>query len=348
MLRVGIVGLPNAGKSTTFNAISGAEAVVAPYPFSTIEPNKAVVGLHDPDLEELASSVEAADIQYSNLEIMDIAGLIKGASNGEGLGNEFLGQMKNCDMLIHLVRVAKGSDIDVIRENIDTVRQEIAFFDHRLLRKPFEKARRLARLYPKSKEYRDMSKLYTTVFYKTQDGDPISQVATPAQIEALEQDEIGLVSLKPSIIIANVDSDDGAKNLALELGADLVVNSYELSEMAGLSAEEQKELGFSGTELKVALEGLTRVVLAATAMKQVYTIGHLGVGQWVAPDQATAEYCASLLHKDLEEETKSVKVAQPHDFMVHKTWSALAKNGLVKTYGASKYVPKDKEILLFE
>lgn len=348
MIRAGIIGLPNAGKSTTFNAISGATATVAPYPFSTIDPNRAVINLRDPDLEEFAASVHARDIQYSNLELMDIAGLIKGASNGEGLGNEFLGQMKDCDAIVHVVRVTGDTSISVIQDNIEIVRQEIAYFDHRLLRRPFEKFRRLSRLYKKNKDYQSLNEMYTDMFYKTREGQPITQVASPEQLEALRKDDFGLISLKPSILIANVDSSDEAKSLTAKLNTDFVFNAYELLEISPLSIEDQVELGFSGAEPKLALEGLTRVLLTAVSMKQVYTVGHLGVGQWIVPDLSTAEYCSGLLHEALEERVKTVKVAQLQNFIEYKSWSNLARHGLVKTYGASKYIPKNKEILFFE
>lgn len=348
MIRAGIIGLPNAGKSTTFNTISGANATVAPYPFSTVNPNKGVIGLRDPDLEELAASVQANDIQYTNLELMDIAGLIKGASNGEGLGNEFLGQMKDCDVLVHVVRVTSDTDLTTIQESIEVVRQEIAFFDHKLLRRPFEKYRRLSRLYPKDKDYQALNEVYSDIFYKTRDGRPISQVADVTQLEVVRKNDLSLISLKPSILVANIDSSDGARILAKQLDADLILNAHELSEVSTLTTEDQLELGFSGNELRLALESLTRVLLSATSMKQVYTVGHLGVGQWVAPNLATAEYCSGLLHEALEERVKTVKVAQLEDFIRHQSWSDLAKRGLVKSYSASKYVPKDKEILFFE
>lgn len=348
MIRAGIIGLPNAGKSTTFNTISGANATVASYPFSTINPNKAVINLHDPDLEELAASVKADDIQYADLELMDIAGLIKGASNGEGLGNEFLGQMKDCDVLVHVVRVTSGMNISAIQENIEVVRQEIAFFDYRLLRRPFEKYRRLSRLYPKNNEYRMLDGLYADVFQKTRYGQPISQVANAEQLQVMRKSDLGLISLKPSILVANIDSSDEARLLAKQLNADLILNAHELSEISTLTIEDQHELGFNGNELKIALESLTRVLLTVASMKQVYTVGHLGVGQWIAPDRATAEYCSGLIHEALEERIKTVKVAQLRDFINYRSWSDLARRGLVKSYGASKYIPKDKEILFFE
>ncbi|MBC7565036.1 DUF933 domain-containing protein [Candidatus Saccharibacteria bacterium] len=346
MIRAGIVGLPNAGKTTTFNSLTGAEAMTAPYPFSTIDPNRSMLKIHDPDFVSLAEAIVASDMQYSEVELIDIAGLIKGASEGEGLGNEFLGQMKECHVLLHVVRVTEDNTIDDLHDDLRVIDNEVALFDHKLLNKPFEKARRLVKLFPKDKGAVYFDKIVSAAFYGTRDGTPIISVVEKNDLPIL--DEYGLISLKEKVVIANTDGTESAADLSKDLPADITINSLEVGELSELSRDDQIELGYTGDEVKVALFGLCRAILRAASMKQFYTVGHLGVGQWIIDNEADAVSCANLIHDTLGSEIKSVKVAQIEDFKIHKSWANLAKNGLVKTYGAAKYIPKDKEVVLFE
>lgn len=346
MIKAGIIGLPNAGKSTTFNAVTGAEALTASYPFSTIDPNKSVLKIHDPDFLALAKAIDAPDMQYSEIELIDIAGLIKGASEGEGLGNEFLGQMKECNILLHIVKVDGTSTIDGTKEDIETINNEIALFDHKLLRKPFEKGRRLARLFPKVKEHVVFNDIVSTAYNSTQKGVPIISAVERSDLDILR--EYDLVSLKDRVLIANIDGTEVATDIANKIGADVTINSLEIGELSELSNEDQKDLGYTGNEVSLALYGLCRTIVEAASMKQFYTVGHLGTGQWVIDKEANATTCANLIHDTLGSEIKSVKVAQLEDFKIHKSWTKLAQSGLVRSYGAAKYIPKHKEVVLFE
>ncbi len=346
MIKAGIIGLPNAGKSTTFNAVTGAEALTAPYPFSTIDPNRSILKMHDSDFIELAKAIDAPGMQYSEVELLDIAGLIKGASEGEGLGSEFLGQMKDVNVLLHVVKVEDESTVEGVADDIKVVDNEIALFDYKLLKKPFDKSRRLVRLNSKDKDYIHVSEVVSAAYYGTREGHPIAGVVDQGDLPIL--DEYGLVSLKSKILITNTDGSESARVVSENLQPAVTLNSLEVGELSDLSEEEQKELGYSGNEVSLALFGLTRAILEAASMKQFYTVGHLGVGQWIIDREANAVECANLIHDTLGSEIRSVKIAQIEDFKAQKTWANLAKNGLVRTYGAAKYIPKDKEVVLFE
>lgn len=346
MLKVGIAGMPNAGKSTLFNALSEAGAAVAPYPFSTIEPNKAMVAVSDLDFEALGEAIDAPDLKYSYIQLWDIAGLIEGASHGNGLGNEFLGQMKNCDLLLHVVKLDSNTNAEEARDRVKVVNQEIALFDHHLLLKPFEKARRHTRLFPKDTDLKHQSEVFTKAYYGTRDGSIIREVVPESDFELFH--EIGLISLKPQLLIANTDGSPHAEQIAKSLTAAFTINAEDVGQLRGLSHEEQIELGYVGNEVDIAVHGIVAAILQATRMKQVYTVGHLGVGQWVVPESANAVECASQLHEEMETEISGVRVASLQDFLQYKSWPNLTREGKSKVYNAAKYVPKDKQVLLFD
>ena len=347
MLKVGLLGLPNAGKSTLFNALSEAEALAAPYPFSTVETNKAVMDIPDQDFEALGAAIDAPDLKYSQLQLWDIAGLVEGANEGEGLGNEFLGQIKNCDLLLHVVRIGKESAADDVARDVEVIKNEIALFDHRLLLRPFEKARRLTKLYPRDVDYKRQDAVFTQAYYGTKDGKTVEELFESDDREELFRD-IGLVSLKPQILVANTDGSAQAAQIAEAVGAKIALNAEELHQLQSLTPEERVELGYEPGDTQAPVYALARELLRAAAMKRVYTVGHLGVGQWIIGTNATAKECAALVHGEMGDETKNVRVALMDDFKHLKDWNQLAKQGKIKTYNAAKYVPGDTEVLQFD
>ncbi len=346
VLKVGIVGMPNAGKSTLYNTLSEGEAIVAPYPFSTVEPNKAMIRVSDSDFDKLGRAVDARSLKYSYIQLWDIAGLIEGASEGNGLGNEFLGQVKNCDLLLHVIRLNAETVTEDAKRRVQIINQEIALFDHRLLLKPFEKARRHKRIFPKDADVQQQSDAFTKAYYGTRDGSAIREVIYETDFNLFQ--EIGLVSLKPQILIANTDGSIHANNLANRLSADVSINAEEVGQLMELSPEDQVELGYRSDEAQITINMLITAILKAAHMKQVYTIGHLGAGQWVVPQSANAVYCASELHGEMETEVSKVRVASFDNFIRFKSWSSVNSEGKSRVYNAEKYIPSDKEVLLFE
>lgn len=346
MLKIGITGMPNAGKSTLFNTLSESNATVAPYPFSTVDPNKAMVNIYDQRFEELGRALNAPDLKYSQAELWDIAGLIEGASDGEGLGNEFLGQMKSSNLLLHVVRINHDTTEAEALNNLGLVNREIASFDHHLLLKPFEKARRYTRLYPKNPEVKHQSTVLTSAYYGTRDGTSIREVVEESDFVAL--DDIGLISLKPQLLVANTDGSESAKRVAQAVSADIQLNAEEMGQLRGLTAEDRLELGFQDGEVEFILQSMFASILLAARMKRVYTVGHLGVGQWIAEQSASALECAALLHDDMEAHTTNVRVSSTADFEHFKNWQDLNRAGKTKLYSAKKYIPADGEVLLYE
>ena len=343
MIRVGLIGLPNAGKSTLFNFLTNANALVASYPFSTVTPNKANLKLYDKGADVLAKAIDAPDVMRTEVEVWDIAGLIKNASQGEGLGNEFLGQIKDCDIVIHVVRIDHTSTETNVALDMKTVLAEIALFDHKCLLKPFEKGRRMARLYPHEAEHIVMNEVLTKAYYGTQEGGPITDVLKGDELVKIN--DIGLISAKPRITVFNTGKE--ATQTAKELRGDVVGNLLELATLASLSSEDRVLLGYSDELIDAFLQDYSQQLIRKTRFKRFYTVGRLGVGQWVVPEDADAKACSQVVHADLSESIKGVRVASTANFIKQRSWQSLMKQGLVKKYGPT-HIPHNEDVLYFD
>jgi ribosome-binding ATPase YchF (GTP1/OBG family) len=164
MIKIGLVGLPNAGKSTLFNYLTKLDTLVAEYPFSTIDPSKSILSLSLEESILLANNVGIRTIKCSDMELWDIAGLVEDASKGQGLGNEFLGHIKSCDVLLNVVYAGSSTTKSDIDHDILTVRREIALFDHNNLLKHFERARRQKNMYPNRQDVASYSEIISRLY----------------------------------------------------------------------------------------------------------------------------------------------------------------------------------------
>lgn len=344
MYRIGLIGQPNAGKTTIFNLLTGANALIANYPFSTVDPNKATIKIYDKQLLDLKRALGAKNTLLPEVEVWDIAGLIAGASKGEGLGNEFLGHIKDCDLLIHVLRDKAG--LASLAEQAQIVDKEVAYFDHKLLQKPFEKGRRMAHQYPKEKKYVVEDEIISRAYYGSKSGKLIADTLTKEDLESLQY--IGLISTKPYIFFVNTDKPPKDTKTTPTLGADAaVINALDYLSLIDLTDEEAEIMGYSRQVINTLIVWLTEEVIKLTKSKRFYTVGHLGVGFWVIEASQNASECARLLHTDLDENIKAVRVANIDAFIENKDWSELTAKGLVKKFGPS-YVPKDKDVLFFD
>lgn len=345
MYKIALVGLPNAGKSSLFNLLTQSNVLTASYPFSTVEPNKAMSKLYDEGILALAAALGEVSTSLPEVEVWDVAGLVKGAADGEGLGNEFLGYIQQCDVLIHTVGL--HDDSEQVLADIRAVETEMALFDHKLLLRYFEKARRMARLYPSEKEHVRRDAVVTKAFYGSKEGQVVADILTREELMIIE--DIGLVSAKPRLYLFNnfTKSQVSDTTVLLPNFEILQSNVLDLLTIRDLAPNEVMELGYSVSVLHDFMKSLAERLIALKNLKRFYTVGHLGVGLWLVSKEANAAEASKALHTDMSSIVTGVKVAELSDFMVEKSWQQLTKKGFAKKLGV-KYVPVDRQVLLFE
>jgi ribosome-binding ATPase len=308
--RIGIVGMPNAGKSSLFNALTKAGAEAANYPFTTIEPNVAVVPVRDERLEQVASTVAASEIVWDTIDFHDIAGLVAGAHEGEGLGNRFLANIRETDAIVHVVR-AHG-DESVIhpegrvdpRADIDTIETELVLADLEQGERRLERVARQARGGDRALITEEA--WLRRVVEALQSGQPARTVPVPDDAPAAARD-LGSLTSKPVLFVANVD--EGSEEVpaavaehAAAVGARAVAVSSRIeSELAELEEEDAQAMR---AELDVSESGLDRVVREAFALLHLIAFFTAGEGKpaqsWHLRDGLTAWHAAGEIHSDIQ------------------------------------------------
>jgi len=337
MYKFGIIGLPNAGKSTLFNILTLSNVLTADYPFSTITPNKAVFKLFDSDTLKLAQATKSQGLSLPEVELWDIAGLIEGAAQGEGLGNEFLGYIQQCDLLIHVVRQTDSKSGHTLRD-IGIIDMETALFDHQLLKKHFEKARRMVHLYPNDKGHQSRNRVLTKAYETSAEGRRINDIISDEELDSIQ--EVELITAKPKIEVLN-------HNIAevVYKGDGIKVNLLDLATITSLTDSECEALGYSKQDVDSLMSKIFDEFLKHLKLKKFYTVGDLGVGLWVVPKDAKVEKCASVLHSEMD--IRGARVARYEDFLKLKTWPEVISSGLSKKCGTN-FVPEGGSIIIFE
>jgi len=360
-LGVGIVGLPNIGKSTTFNALTKAQnAQSENYPFCTIEPNKAVVPVPDDRLKELAKIVNPERIQYSTVDFVDIAGLVKGASKGEGLGNQFLSNIREVEVILHMVRcfvdenvVHVEGDINPLRD-IEIIEAELILADVEQLDKKIEKLNRQAKA---DKSAREILKIALELKEHLDELKPVSNFAKKDNELFLELNkELRFLSAKTMIYGANVDEDSLleenelvkiVRKHAKEVGAEVVVLCAKIEEeLVGLEADEAEE--FLG-ELGVKESGLNKIIHTAFAKLKLisyFTAGVKEVRAWTIRKGWKAPKSASVIHNDFEKGFIRAEVIGYEDFITNKGEQGAKEAGKMRLEGKD-YVVQDGDVMHF-
>jgi GTP-binding protein YchF len=355
----GIVGLPNVGKSTIFNALTSAGAQASNYPFTTIDPNVGVVDMPDERLDKLAEIYKPKKVTPTIMEFVDIAGLVKGAAQGEGLGNKFLANIREVDAIAHVVRCFEDPNVVHVagkvdpKSDIEVIEAELMLADLDAIEKRLFKAEKMTRTGDKKAvEELDFMKRLKDMLSK---GEPLRR-ATHSEEEAVWLKSYSLLSAKPVLYVANVAEDmvdkpnphvDAVKKVAAEEGAKVVVISGQVEcEIAQLPKEERKDY-LAGMGLKES--GLDRMIRAGydlLGLITYLTAGEKEVRAWTITKGTKAPQAAGKIHTDFEKGFIRAEVFHFDDLMKYKTEQAVKAAGLLRSEG-KEYVVKDGDIMLF-
>jgi hypothetical protein len=355
----GIVGLPNVGKSTIFNALTSAGAQASNYPFTTIDPNVGVVDMPDERLQKLAEIYQPKKLTPTVMEFVDIAGLVKGAAQGEGLGNKFLANIREVDAIAHVVRCFEDPNVIHVagkvdpRTDIEVIEAELMLADLDAIEKRLFKAEKLVKT--GDKKVADEVAFMRRLKDMLSKGEPIRR-ASHSEEETLWLRTYALLSSKPVLYVANVAEDmvgkpnplvDAVKSIAAEEGAMVVVISGQVEgEIAQLPIEERKEY-LSGMGLKES--GLDRMIRAGyelLGLMTYFTAGEKEVRAWTITKGTKAPQAAGKIHTDFEKGFIRAEVFHFDDLIKLKNEQAVKAAGLLRSEG-KEYVVKDGDIMLF-
>lgn len=361
-LKAGIVGLPNVGKSTLFNAITNSHVEAANYPFATINPNVGSVLVPDERVENLSKLFNPKRTIFTSFEFFDIAGLVKGASHGEGLGNQFLAHIRDVDAIIEVVRCFENKDIIHVENSIDPIR-DIEIINLELVMADEETvSNRIGKVSSKATINKDKEAIFelgilTKIKKALEDGKAARSVKLTDEEYKLMKN-FNLLTLKPILYVANVGDGDLAdidhnenylkvKEYASNEGSKVIPICCEIeSELSGYTKEEKKEFLDSIGAKESGLNILIKESYKLLNLSTFFTVGEDEVRAWTFKNGMTAPQCAGIIHSDFEKGFIRAEVYSYDDIMQYKTEQALKEAGKIRVEGKD-YVAKDSDIFFF-
>ena len=357
-LSIGIVGLPNVGKSTLFNALTRSSAVASNYPFATIEPNVGIVGLPDPRLTELAKLYDSARVVPATVRFTDIAGLVRGASTGQGLGNQFLAHIRETDAICQVIRVFTDPDVSHVdgdvepQRDIETVVTELILADLQTLEKAVPRLTKETK-FSKDNERLRQARAAASAQELLDEAKPLFTAAASAGLDLADLRELHLLTAKPFLYVFNLDEtelgDEPLRKRLTELVAPaeaIFLDAKTEAELAELSEEDAAEMLAELGLGEPGLAQLARVGFAALGLSTFLTAGPKEARAWTIPVGATAPEAAGVIHSDFQRGFIKAEVISYQDLIDAGSVAAARAAGKARIEGRD-YVMQDGDVVEF-